>query len=79
MKLDTRPNGLHTPATPATIPDPCSPSAQRADAQQQAARAAERIDYVPVLTERERADARLAVELQREAANRGRKLRALAP
>lgn len=78
----TRPNGLITPAQPLTVADPYSQTAQQADEAQRAARAAmvraDGIDYVPVLSEREVADLRLKLELQREAKNRGVTLRGLA-
>ena len=79
-RFSTRPAGLVERATPATLPDPYSIGAKREEARQMAARAAAApvgIEYTPALTERERADLRLALELRREAANRGITPRAL--
>ena len=79
-RFSTRPAGLVERATPATLPDPYSPAAQREEAARLAARAEAAevvgIPWEPVAP-REAAKIRQGIELAREAANRGVRLRAL--
>lgn len=69
----TRPNGLNTKAQPVTIRDPYSPETQRQEA---AELAAGTVAWDPP-SERETEEIRRTIELQREAANRGVRLRGL--
>ncbi len=77
--MNTRPNGLHTPAQPVAERDPNSLTAQVDEAQQRRARAAERrahsIEWTPPVSDYELARLRLGRELAVEAANRGVTLR----
>lgn len=78
--MNTRPRGLIEPATPVTIADPYSVTQQRQESMRLAARAeaaeVESIEYTPA-TPRDLAKIRQGIELAREAANRGVRLRAL--
>lgn len=78
--MNTRPRGLIEPAKPVTIADPHSVTQQRQEAVRLAARAeaaeADSIEYTPA-TPRDLAKIRQGIELAREAANRGVRLRAL--
>lgn len=73
--MNTRPNGLYTPATPVTERDPHSPVAQQQrDAQVRALaaeRAAERIEWSAPASDRLLAQYRQEIELARQARNRG--------
>jgi hypothetical protein len=74
--MNTRPNGLHTPAQPVAERDPYSLTAQVEGAMQLRARAVERragtIEYDPhAASEKQLAAFRLAIELSLIAANLG--------